>query len=411
MTIGIALAGPACGDDSGDEGVAEEGSSGSESGPGPGTGPGSGPGSESGTAPGESESGSGETGPAGCELGGEFADHDDSACGPGEDDYVPGTEDDFPACLVDDGEYHLVADTPSSIARTLAYQEIVTLLAGTPTADAFTEARLVYAQDQGLESRLVRREDEHFPPVPEEDWDPGVAADRQCTVIANVKAYPDRCAGPAKIAPLLNEEFEAGQAGEGVPEVHAARIDAALLWFLYLSVYKEARTCFSGAPQDCDSSWAYYTGGEDRDGGVGFSALVSAASPLAHEAIWNGFSAFRCVREIYPPGKAPSLDDLDEEGLALLAAADAQLDEALVYGLALVVRNRIIQQATVCDVEAEANWAFLKVLGPVLDWEGERRDAEAYAPIADLWAADAPTAEGLAAAVEAIDALFACPSA
>lgn len=330
------------------------------------------------------------------------------ACSPNGADYVPGREDAYPACVTDDGEYSLVADTPSSIARVEAYEEVLRLLDGATTPDDFTAARAKYAEDEGLESRLQRREDLHYAEIPQSDWDPGVDGDKQCTVPSNVEKYPQRCAGPAAIAPTINEAFAAGQNGEGEPSVHVARIEAAGLWFLYLSVYKEANTCFTSKAKDCDSAWAYYTGGFDRAGGVGIAADVRAVSVEAHEAIWDGFSAFRCLRELYPADETPSIGDLDLEGQALLCSAQHQLTTALDFGLAQVVRARLTQQVDLEGVEAEANWAYLQTIGPVLDRAGDERDGDGYEPARTLWQDAAPTAAQIDAAIAALDSVFSC---
>lgn len=359
------------------------------------------------------DSGPGETDTSSelpCFAGAAFGVHDASACARGAEDYAPGADDAWPACQPDDGSYPLVAETPSSIERTAAVEQIRAWLLNTPTPQSFTEARAIYSAPEGLESRVLRREDLRVPEIPMEHWDPGLDADKQCSNAALAAAHPHRCAGPALIAPILNDAFTAGQGGVGIPEVHAARIDAALLWFLYLSVYKEATTCFTSAAKDCDSSWAYYTGGFDRAGGLALAADVRAQSEVAHQAIWDGIAAFRCLRELAPPDEDPSLDDLTAEQRTLFDAASSQLLDALTYGLASVVRAKLVEQATVCDVDAEANWAFLKVLGPVLDHEGNLRNAAAYAPAAALWAAPAPVDEAaLVAAVAAVDAVFPCP--
>ena len=104
-------------------------------------------------------------------------------------------------------------------------------------------AYLIYESPEGLKSRLERREDFHYPTIPEADWHAGVDPDKQCSVTANVTKYPQRCAGPALINPLVSQAFLDG-AGEGAPidddpAIAAARIEAGGLWFLYLSVYKE----------------------------------------------------------------------------------------------------------------------------------------------------------------------------
>lgn len=352
------------------------------------------------------------TGGDGCEPDSDaaFPEASTEGCERAATDYVPGEDDEWPMCVSDSGEYTLVADTPSSIARVEAYEQIAELLRGdaTPTAEDFTMARTIYAEDEGLESRVVRREDLHYPEIPMEDWDPGVDPDKQCSVMANVEKYPDRCAGPSKLGPILIDAFAAGQQGDGSPAVHAATIDATLLWFLYLSTFKEANTCVL-TPKDCDSSWAYYTGGTSRGGGIGLAEEIRAVSPEANEAIWDGFLAFRCWRELYPQEDYPTLEDVPAEGVELLENARAQLDDALVYGFAMLVRDRLTQQAAVCGAQAEAEWAFLQIAGPVLSFEGEERDPATYQVLADLWESEAPTTEELQAGVEAIDTLFPCP--
>ena len=330
----------------------------------------------------------------------------ETGCAAGATDYLPGAEDMYPACVVDDGDYHLVADTPSSIARVEAYEAVVAMLAGSPDAAAFTDARTKYAEDEGLESRLLRREDLHFPPVPMEDWDTGVDSDKQCTVMSNVEKYPDRCAGPAKIAPIVNDAFAAGQTGERTPEIEAAKIDAAILWFLYLSVYKEATTCFSSAEKDCDSSWAYYTGGTNREAGLGLSAEIRQLSVMANDAVWNGFSAYRCIRELYPQADYETIEDLPDEARPLLAAADDQLNHALTYAWSRLVRARLENQGNLCDVEAEANWAWLQIAGPVLDQEGNARGGY---DLGALWTGSIPDADTITAAITTLDTVFPCP--
>ncbi len=342
---------------------------------------------------------------------GDLVDDDDlAACSPNANDYQPGAEDGYPACVTDDGTYALVDSTPSSIARVEAYEDVLSLLASDSTPDGFTAARAKYAEDEGLESRLQRREDLHFPEIPESDWDPGVDADKQCTVSANVDKYADRCAGPAQIAPIMNDAFAAGQMGEGEPAIHIARIEAAGLWFLYLSVYKEANTCFTGAAKDCDSSWAYYTGGFDRAGGIGLAADVRAADADAHSAIWDGFSAFRCIRDANPADDTPAVSDLDMEAQGLLCSAQSQLTTALDYGLAQVVRARLEGFVDLADDDAAAAWAGLEILGPVLDRAGNDRDAARYASLQSFWAGGQPT-DGAAVteAIATLDAVFGCP--
>ncbi|MCA9709882.1 MAG: hypothetical protein KDK70_28850, partial [Myxococcales bacterium] len=126
---------------------------------------------------------------------------DESTCAPAANDYTPtvnGSADDaWPACANDDGAYHPL-EQPGSAARTEAFEQMRTIFAAGLTPDDFTAAREQYSLDQGIESRVVRREDVHFPNIPEAEQDPAVDFDKQCTIEANVTNYPDRCAGPAK---------------------------------------------------------------------------------------------------------------------------------------------------------------------------------------------------------------------
>ncbi len=331
---------------------------------------------------------------------------DESACGPAASDYQPRTnasaDDMWPACIADDGSYTLVETDPSSIARVQAFETIADLLwrSGTPSAEDFTTARVEYVTPEGLESRLVRREDLHYPEIPMEDWDDQVDPDKQCTVEANVIKHPDRCAGPAKIGPLINEAFVDGQDGVGDPDILAARIEAALLWFYYLSVYKEANNC-ELKKKDCDSSWAYYTGGHQLDGGIGLSGYVSRLSENAHARIFDGVLAMRCYAEYSETMDATSWFDIGTE----------QLDQALHRGYAVVVRERMVQHLLNLRAGdgADISWAFLQVAGPVLDREaGERNNADA-STLATFWTSAGTDEAAVADAIAALDRVFPCP--
>lgn len=335
---------------------------------------------------------------------------DESSCQPLDTDYQPtaDVDDMWDACVTDDGEYHLIADTPGSIARVEAYEEIADLLwrNGTPSGDDFLAARVAYAREEGLESRVVRREDLHYDPIPMEDWDPGIDEDKQCTVEANVAAYPDRCVGPARMAPMLNDAFEAGAAGTD-PDLNAARVKAALLWFLQLSTYKEAWTCTFKA-KDCDSAWAYYTGGTNRAGGLGFAREIRRHSSGSHERVFDGVLAARCWRELHDIEMYPTLDDVPADGQMLYDLAWAQLDTALDRGMALVVRQHLGRQLELSGSAAASNWQFLQIAGPTMDRAARLIDAGQADALAALWAQDSVTSEDVDAGVAAIDALFPC---
>jgi hypothetical protein len=320
-----------------------------------------------------------------------IAAQDNAACQPLATDYRPAdtANDTWAACISDDNQYHPFDPNISSIPRVGAFEQIAKLLsfggATAPSAQAFLDARLAYQTDQGLESRVSRREDEHYSAAPD--------ACNKLTA-AQLAQYPDRCAGPAKIQPMLNAAFQQGISGVD-PVKNAARVEAGLLWFLYLSVYKESKSCASTVG-DCDSSWAYYSGGEPRSGGLGLSRYVRARSPQAHDRVWDGLLAVRCWRDLDNPTGAAQNTAMRDQALA-------QLDRALLRGVALVVRQRA--QKLPC----EAAWESVRILGEVLGREAAARDPSS-AQVLSAELSKASVAEVKASAiVGAIDASFACP--
>lgn len=328
-----------------------------------------------------------------CDADQGIADLEGASCAPMPDDYQPrdngSANDTWPACISDAGEYVKFDMNISSLARVAAFEEIAALLGfgGTkvPSPDDFLAARVVYAQEQGIESRVVRREDEHYPAAPVlcRDMTPEEQA-----------MYPDRCVGPVKIRPILNDAFEAGIRGEE-PLENAGRIEAALLWFLYVSIHKEATTAAQVAV-DVDSMWAKYTGGEPRESALGFSRYVKPRSQQAHDRIWDGLLAVRCWRDLdNPTGVAMDL--------AMRDRARAQLDRALLRGVALIVRQRLEQAA------CAPAWESAKILGGVLDREATARDAAQAAVLREELGKGRAEDVDVARAIGALDALFPCP--
>ncbi len=338
--------------------------------------------------------GSGGTGGASvCDADETLVDTAGPSCAALADDYTPrdaaSANDTWPACISDGNTYVKFDENISSLARVAAFEQIATLLGfgGTkaPSPQDFLDARVAYAQEQGIESRVSRREDEHYPPAP--------AACRDMTPEEQAK-YPDRCVGPVKIRPILNAAFEAGVLGQD-PVTQAARIEAAFLWFFYMSTYKEATSAAQNA-LDVDSMWAKYTGGEPRESSLGLSRYVKARSQEAHDRIWDGLLAVRCWRDLdNPTGVAMDL--------ALRDRARAQLDRALLRGMALLVRQRA--EALDCA----AGWETVKILGAVLDREAEARDpanaALLRAEVGKIRAEDVDPKK----VIDALDAIFPCP--
>ncbi|MBI2389548.1 MAG: hypothetical protein HYV09_08125 [Deltaproteobacteria bacterium] len=313
---------------------------------------------------------------------------DDPACQPNPGDYVPAADDGWPVCISDDGAYHRFNASISSVTRIDAFERIAGALGfGTdvaPTPADFVDAKAIFAEDQGLGSRVERREDEHYPAPP-----------AACNTLPaeQLALYADRCVGPAKLVPVLNAAFADGVAGRS-PRAAADRIEAALLWFLYLSPFKEARTCATKV-DDCDSSYAYYTGGDPKEQGKGFARYVRARSPQTHAAIWNGILAVRCWRDLdNPTGAAADLATRDK--------AVAQLDRALTRGLAVIVRQRVARR--LCG----ASWSGTRMLGAVLDREATARDAGRAAILRAELAKSDPSTVDEKALVAALDGLFPC---
>jgi hypothetical protein len=344
---------------------------------------------------------------------------DESSCQPEATDYQPrvdnSADDMWPACVADIGPYPLVEGTPSAQARIEAYEMMAGFLwrKSKPTSEDFTKARDQYVIAEGLESRVARREDLHEDPIPMAEWDPQVDPDKQCTITALVTKYPARCVGPSTISPIIEDAFMQGQMGQGDPDVHAARIHAALDWFLQLSTYKEANTCATVAAKDCDAAWAYYTGGATIDGGIGWSAEVRAASPSTHERIHDGLMAVRCWRDLNQDGMGgyPLLDTLPQDAVDQFNVGWEQLDQALHRGLAVTVRDQMSKfiDAACAGQTRTQIWNYLTVAGQGLQGEADRRNATEAKVLADLWAMDAPTAADVAAGITALDAIFPCP--
>jgi hypothetical protein len=347
---------------------------------------------------------------------------DETACEILASDYTPrenmSKDDEWDPCITDNGVYaQIEAKVPGSVARVVQYETVADLLwrdGVVPDAAAFTAARDAYITPEGLESRLVRREDLHYPAIPMAEWDPQVDSDKQCTIEALWKKYPERCIGPSTMAPAIEAAFVAGQTGDGDPAVHAAKIHAMLDWFLYLSVYKEAETCASVKAADCDSAWAYYTGGESIDKGIGIAGDLRVASQNTHERIHDGILAVRCWRDHQQDmGMYPLLPEIDADGLAEFEKGWEQLDQALHRGFALLVRAQLVNYLEGSCLEGAPNlpaiWAYLQVAGPALEREATERDAAQAAVLATLWDSAAPTVPELEAGLAALDAIFPCP--
>jgi hypothetical protein len=315
-----------------------------------------------------------------------------TSCEPNDGDYAPCTADGYAACVSDDGEYHRIQESISTIARVAAFEDIAELLFD-PTRDAssadFLAARMLYQEDEGLDSRVVRRYDPYA----------DAPAGTDCAAEGVPEQYPDYCVGPGKLQPILLDAFEKGALGEGERQ-QAARIEAALLWFLFVSANKEAYSCAT-AIADCDSSYAYYTGGAEARGGLGLARYVARVDAYAHDRAWDGLLAVRCWRDLDDGAMA--------EDLELRDRARTQYFTALVDGLAAVVRDRIERLADSTGDEQLNHFAFVTTLGPALLPEAMTRSSTEAGDLAAELQATTPADLDTDAALAALDALFECP--
>ena len=313
-------------------------------------------------------------------------------------DYSPanGSKDDaWAACVSDDGAFHPFNPSVGSNARTAAFAEMSALLGfgGTkvPAPKDFLDAKVAYSQPEGLQSRVARREDTHYPPAVVGGKEVG-CRDLDAAAIA---ANPDRCVSQARIQPLVETALNEGAKGND-PVLNAARVEAGLLWFSYVSVFKEIETCGTEDKEDCDSATGYYGGVQTRESPIGLGAYVKALSPQAHDRIWDGFLAVRCWRDL---DQAMPLGDV-----AMREQAQQQVDRATLRGLALIVRERL-QNAPTCGVAFET----VRVLGPVLGRAAKERDAAKAAVLAAEVAKTVPAEVDVKVASDAIDALVPGP--
>jgi hypothetical protein len=99
---------------------------------------------------------------------------------------------------------------------------------------------------------------------------------------------------------------------------------------------------------------------------------------VSHERVWDGILAVRCWRDLDSAEEATDLEMRDR--------AVAQLDRALLHGVARLVMERTIRMDSRDGDLRAADWAFLQILGPVLSREAAVRDADRGARLDAEWA-------------------------
>jgi hypothetical protein len=318
-----------------------------------------------------------------------------STCTKGVDDYRPresnSSLDTWPACISDTNVFTPSNSSIGSVARTQAYEAIANKLwrnKVVPTANDFVDARVAYAVDQGIDSRIQRREDVHYP-----------AAAMPCSAAGIPASNPDRCVGPAKLLPILNDAFAKGATGE-TPVIQAARIEAALDWFFYVSALSEVMSCTEKVA-DCDSCWAYYAGGTARDLTLGIAKEIARLGPETHNRAYDATLAVRCWRDIdqaIPP-----------VNIALRDRARAQLDVSLLRGMALLLREKLSELSCSSGQVLEARLAYVNIVGGLFDRALRQKDSGK----ADIFKTELAKTEAaqinVPALTAALDTLFACP--
>ena len=284
----------------------------------------------------------------------------------------------------DINQYKPINPSISTMARVEAFEHIAALLwkKPTPSSADFEKAKERYALNEGLDSRVQRREDVHFEALP---------GAQKCSEAGLAEQCPGRCAGPAHILPVLNDAFAKGMQGQDT-SIQARRIEAALLWFFYLSSLAEVQSC-AETPNNCDSAWAYYTGGTPRDEPVGLAAYVRALSPETHERAYDAALAVRCWRDL---DQAVPANNTTLQSLAL-----GQYDKALIRGIALILNERASKWAD------PAQHAFVQTLFALMETQATQRNA-ALAQELKTWV-DNPATNSISRIHEIVGFLFPCP--
>lgn len=319
---------------------------------------------------------------------------DVAGCAPLGTDYQPrqpGQTNGWAACISDDNQYHKIEQSVSSIPRVEAYDAIGLKLwenGATPTYQDFIDARALFEEEQGLGSRVARRYDVHYPPP----------AAGKCDEEGIAEANPDYCVGPATLQLIIVDAFADGAQGHN-RMVNAAKIEAAIQWFMYVSSIKEGTTCAEKA-KDCDSCWAYYSGGTPRNTPIGLAADIAALAPETHNRAYDGVLAVRCWRDLDPEDTAADL--------ALRDQAIDQLDTALVRGMAILLRQRFLALECATGDDRQAHLEALKILTPLFDRETRARDT-AVAHLLTTEVAKSADSINVSSVVSALDATYRCP--
>jgi hypothetical protein len=136
--------------------------------------------------------------------------------------------------------------------------------------------------------------------------------------------------------------------------------------------------------------------------GKGMARYVRALDVETHHRVWDGILAVRCWRDLdNPTGVATDLEMRDR--------AASQMDRAGLRGVALIVRDRAADLATLTGDDLTVAWAFLQVLGPVLDRDASLRDSTLAAQLRGELSLANPASVDPDVIINALDQLYPCP--
>jgi hypothetical protein len=211
---------------------------------------------------------------------------------------------------------------------------------------------------------------------------------------------PDRCAGPARLKPIIDEAFVQGTAGNE-PRAQAARIEAALLFFMHLSMLSEVWTCSFDSLTDCDAAMGYYSAEPVPSTTSGASALVARLTPATHLAIYDALLGVRCWRDTDRQLPVSRTD--------LYQRAAGQLRRASSRGLAGILRERVRRLSCAQGEERDAARAFVSTLGELFHRQLRAANAAAADEVRAFTQAPSSDDAAITRAVAALDRIFPCP--
>ena len=323
-----------------------------------------------------------------------------TSCMPAASDYRPRVNmsmgDTWPTCVTDNGSFPFIGGSaPASASRTAAFESIAARLwnnSNALTTDDFLKARDDYSVMEGIGSRVARRQDVRYPEL---------AGDKfACADLAVAAKYPNRCFGPAQLKPIIDDAFQKGLMGQSA-RIQAARLEASLLWFFYLSILSEIWTSSFDDIVDVDASYGYWNGAQPRDMPMGLGKIVRSLGQETYDRGMDAVYSTRCWRDI---DKA-----LPYTNTMYFNLAQQQNDKAMTRGMALILRDRFGQLGCSTGAQQQANLEFVRLMGGFLDRAARAIDATKADQLKAQWSAQSAASVNVATAQQLLDQLFPCP--